>query len=144
MLMAYSNEQAQVLDMAEFAPTGVDPQKFEAVKNKKSLFVNPHGGSRSIVQSMGGLSEFADHMRTLSNVTDALQSGAMRFANDMKDDISDDTQTEVSYATSTDIGSIASNFTRYSFQRYHTHDASREFFFLLRYLVHIFCQKFVH
>eukprot|EP01084_Bolivina_argentea_P319648 554434_1 len=131
MLMAYSNEQAQVLDMAEFAPTGVDPQKFEAVKNKSKLFVNPRGGSRSIVQSMGGFSEFADHMRTISNMSDALRSGAAMFASDMKMADSASTVSEYSYATSTDIGSIASNFTRFSFKRYHTHDASREFFFLL-------------
>eukprot|EP01083_Nonionella_stella_P024401 67379_1 len=132
MLMAYSNEQAQVLDMAEFVPTGIDPEKFEMVKNKRSLFVaNQRGGAggRSIVQSMGGFSEFADHMRTVSNMSQALQSGAAMFAHqDMKDDR---TESEYSYATSTDLGSIASNWTRYSFQRYHTHDASREFFFLL-------------
>ena len=65
-------------------------------------------------------------MKHLSTMSDTLRKQAL-FQSDMKDDDS------ISHSSfySTDIGSIASNFTRYSFQRYHTHDASREFFFLL-------------
>jgi len=132
MLLAYSNEQAQVLEMAEFAPTGVDPSKFEAVKNKKLQFQGGRDSTRSFVRSMGGLSDVLGHIKTLSNVSDALRSGAMKFGgDDLKQDDDTDIQSQSSYATSTDIGSIASHFTRFSFQAYHTHDASKEFFFLL-------------
>merc|ERR1712228_464015 len=120
MLMAYSNEQAQVIDAADFGPSVVDSQKLEAVKRQRSLFQGGRGGSRSIVQSMGGYSEFADHMKSLSTMSESLRNKAL---------FQQDSVSESSFY-STDIGSVASNFSRISFQRYHTHDASREFFFL--------------
>jgi len=137
MLMAYSNEQAQVLEMAEFVPTGIDPQKFEAVKNKKIQFTGQNrGASRSFVQSMGGLSDVLGHMKTLSNMSDALRSGAMAWGKEDEHKSDESAAETESVAASTqhsdfDIASIASNFTRFSFAAYHTHDASREFFFLL-------------
>jgi len=130
MLCAYSNEQAQVLEQAQMVPAGVDPQQFEAVKTKRALFRPSNAGNkRSIVRSLGGMDEFAEHMRTLSNVSGALRSGRLNFQYDEKDDYTD---TASNYSSaSTDFGSVASHFTRYSFRPYHVHDAPREFFFLL-------------
>jgi len=131
MLLSYANEQAQVLEQAQMVPSGVDPQLFEAVRTKQKLFrpsVTPTG-KRSIVRSLGGLSDFADHMRQLSNISENLRSGKLGFQYDEKDDLSE-TASHSSYQ-STDFGSIASHFTRYSFRPYHVHDATREFFFLL-------------
>jgi len=130
MLYAYSNEQAQVLEQAQMVPAGVDPQQFEAVKTKKALFRHSNAGNkRSIVRSLGGMDEFAEHMRTLSNVSGLLRSGRIAYQYDDEKDLTD-TASHYSSA-STDFGSVASHFTRYSFRPYHVHDAPREFFFLL-------------
>merc|ERR1719203_2131793 len=86
MLYAYSNEQTAVLEQAQMVPNGVDPSQFEAIRTKKALFrPSIKGGKRSIVRSLGGLSEFADHMRQLSNVSAALQSGQLNFQYDEKE-----------------------------------------------------------
>ena len=129
MLYAYSHEQAQVLEQME-PPLGVDPQEFEAVKTKKALFrpSNAGGGKnqRSIVNSIGGLHEYVEHVRKLSNMSEQMRSGVFY---DEKDDVSDIAS---QYSTASSAWSQApSHFSRYSFRPYHVHDATREFFFLL-------------
>merc|ERR1719295_150483 len=68
------------------------------------------------------MSEFVEHMRNLSSVSEVWRAQG-KYQDDAKDN---DTASSFS-----DDVSVASNFTRWSFRRYHTHDATREFFFLL-------------
>jgi len=126
MLQAFSNEQSAILEQAE-VPSGVDPAALAAVKQKKSILASkPVGPIAGRNRSFGGMSEFVEHMRNLSTVSDVWRNQG-KYAESKEDDVE---AAETASSFSDDV-SIASNFTRWSFRRYHTHDATREFFFLL-------------
>ena len=102
-------------------------EQFEQIRSKRSLLIQ--SGQRSVAGSLGGLQEFYSHLGKLSNVSEILARKNSLKAEELKYDSAEESVSSISTRTS-DVTSIVSNETRYSFLPYHTHDALKEFFYL--------------